>query len=145
MKLRRAFGLAMLPILVAALLITASSSAHAAEPTTGTYRVFVQGKSLGTWVLSRNHRVSPYDAASWSIHKNVVTVASYGPLGTPEYCLQEGSTFPCSSVVTFSGPKTSGGIASRRAPGLYTFDVNSTTVVQSTFYAVRTGGVPPIK
>jgi hypothetical protein len=141
MRQRRALVLTMLPILVAALLITASSTAHAAEPTTGTYQVFVQGKSFGTWVLSPNHRMSPYDVASWSIHKKVITVTSYGPPGSPESCLQEGYTFPCSSVVTFSGRKTSGGIASRSAPGLYAVTVNSTTVIQSTFYAVRTGGV----
>jgi hypothetical protein len=141
-KVRRALALTVLPIIAGASLITSSSPAVAANhPTAGTYQLFVQGKPGGTVVLGHNHLVTPYDAASWSIQKGVVTITSYGPPWPSQTCLRYWHTYVCASFVTFTGRKTSEGIASPSAPGLITEYVNSTVISQRTFYAVRTGGV----
>jgi hypothetical protein len=144
-KVRRALALTVLPIIALASLITSSSPAVAANHSSaGTYQLFVQGQPFGTVVLGPNHGVTPYDTASWGIQKGVVTITSYlGPVLSPATCHRYRQSFPCGLSVTFSGRKTSVGIASRSAPGLYTINVNSTVIKRRNFYAVRTGGVRP--
>jgi hypothetical protein len=142
MKVRRALILMALPVIAGVGLFASSSPALAAgHGTAGTYQVFVGGKPFGTWVLHRGGGVAPYDAATWSIHKNVVTVFSLiPPVPPPATCLHYGQTWPCQLGVTFTGRKTAGGIASPSAPGRYTENINRTVVIySSTFYAVRTG------
>ena len=143
MKMRRALVLTVLPLIAWAGLIASSSPARAAGHwTSGTYQVFVQGQPFGTWVLFRGGGLAPYDVAGWSVQKNVVTVTSYLPPLRPEICFQYVRAFGCTESMTFTGHKTSDGIASRNAPGFYTIDVNSTVIGSSSFYAVRAGNVP---
>ncbi len=127
MKARPALALTMLSLIAAAGVIASPSPAQAeVHWTAGSYQVFVGGQQSGTWRLSRGGGVAPYDAAHWSIQKrtDVVTVTSYGPALPPETCFQYVHAYGCQSNVAFTGRKTSDGIASHGAPGLYTVSYN---------------------
>ena len=145
MAVRRILALAMFPVFVAVGLVGSSAQAVAAShPTIGTYRLFEPQQSpspSGSWVLQRNHIVAPYDAASWSITKHIVTVRSFLYVLPQATCIQYGQGPACNLNVAFTGPKTRRGIASRRVPGLYTENAGSAVMSWGLFYAVRTGSV----
>jgi len=140
---RRILAVAVVPAFVVCGLIGFAGQAQAAtHPTAGSYRLFEPGQTpalIGTWVLEPDHLVAPYDAASWSISHNIVTVRSVGPLLPPSTCLAYGQGPDCQLTVTFSGPKTSQGIASKRSPGHFTEAANAAVISRGLFYAVWTG------
>lgn len=141
MAVRRILALAMLPVFVAGGLIGSSARALAASHrTTGTYQLFQGQSPPSIWVLQRNHLVAPYDTASWGSQKNIVTVEVLGPVLPQTICIHYGQGPACSASVTFTGPKTPQGIASRSVPGLFTENAGTAVTGWGVFYAVRTGG-----
>ena len=137
---RPVVAVALLPVFAITLLVGSALPVGAStHPVAGTYKWYVQGITVQTVVLLRNHTAGSPNSGTWSVSRGVISVRLQGASAGAFECEKYGQPPDCAYNAVSAGRKTSTGIASHSSPGTWTGYIGSLPLVTESFYAVRTG------